>query len=130
MKGITVFDNSDHFREWTKLADAIAEHGPTACTNDPDGFFPDTHRPNISESIKQACAECPIRLQCGEYGIFWEPNHGVWGGLSAAERRKMRVKMGVTTSAPNTPRASLLHDQPSSSPRHELSEEEWPSHQA
>ena len=125
MKGNAVFDNKDHFREWMKLADAIEQEGPTACTNDPEAFFPETHNPNVSASIKQACAECPIRLQCGEYGIYWEPNHGIWGGLSATQRRKMRGTMGVTTSAPSNPKAWLLNDQPSSLPRHELSEEEW-----
>lgn len=109
-----MFNNADHFKEWKKLADAIEEHGPTACTNDPDGFFPHNETIPDANTIIRACKECPIRLQCGEYGIFWEPNHGIWGGLTVKERRVMRKKMQIVTFAPNSLIASLKHDQPSS----------------
>lgn len=119
-----MFTNKDHQQQWLKLAEAIEDAGQVACTNDPDGFFPENNAPHVSASIKQACAECPIRLQCAEYGIWWEPNHGIWGGLAPRQRKEMRAKMRVTTSAPSNPKAWLSPDQSSSLPHHELFEEE------
>src|SRR5699024_3664991 len=39
---------------------------------------------------KAVCAGCPVLAQCREYGMT-EP-HGVWGGLSAGERREIRAR--------------------------------------
>jgi len=66
-----------------------------ACAEvDPDLHFPSgEHGPANMRQIWQAkavCASCPVMGQCREYGMT-EP-HGVWGGLSAGERREIRAR--------------------------------------
>jgi WhiB family redox-sensing transcriptional regulator len=38
---------------------------------------------------KDICAECPMIAACREYALKHE-NNGVWGGLSAKERKELR----------------------------------------
>lgn len=45
-------------------------------------FFPETHTP---KAAKQACAACPVNLECLIYAIEYEM-HGVWGGTSHRNR--------------------------------------------
>ena len=55
-----------------------------------DGWFPEK-----GESIAQVraiCAECPARLPCLQWAIDHEEQHGIWGGLSLAERRRLHKR--------------------------------------
>ena len=54
---------------------------------DPDAFTPDPGDPVWM--AKQVCAECPIREECLAYAVERREPSGVWGGLSARERKKL-----------------------------------------
>lgn len=60
-----------------------------ACRDtDPGLFFPD-----LGESAAEAkavCAACPVASECLAYAVSVPERHGVFGGLSAKERRGMR----------------------------------------
>lgn len=60
-----------------------------ACRQMPTSLFFKGRYESHAE-IKAICAECPVREQCLEYGID-EP-YGMWGGMSAKQRRKLRVQ--------------------------------------
>ena len=65
--------------------------GTEACLDveDPDLFFSDF---GLDIALaKDICAECPMLQSCRNYAMKHE-NHGVWGGLSADERFKLRGK--------------------------------------
>ena len=90
-----MFSDSTQFRDWSKLQQARdnADEDPQ-CYNFPDAFFPEKGgSAQVVELTwaKQTCAACPLQAICGEYGVKWE-RHGVWGGLSAVERREIRRK--------------------------------------
>jgi WhiB family redox-sensing transcriptional regulator len=53
----------------------------------PDAFFPDKHE--SAKTAKQICAACTVREQCLDYAITNGEGVGVWGGLSASERRRI-----------------------------------------
>ena len=64
---------------------------------DPDEWFPltaDVGRARVQAARAIAiCAECPVRADCLELSLrhsFGIGAHGVWGGLVAGERRKLR----------------------------------------
>jgi len=43
----------------------------------------------VDPRLKQACARCPVRVECLEHALeHWE--HGWWGGTSEDDRREMR----------------------------------------
>lgn len=55
---------------------------------DPELFFPDAG--NSATAAKAICSACPVREPCLAYAMSITDLHGVWGGLSAKERRERR----------------------------------------
>lgn len=51
-------------------------------------FFPEQHDTRTTVTAKQICATCPVQPQCLAEGLMEE--HGVWGGTTELERRKIR----------------------------------------
>ena len=41
------------------------------------------------EVAKKVCHECPVRTTCLEYALENRIDHGVWGGCSERERRRI-----------------------------------------
>ena len=64
--------------EWTLRANCAG--------TDPEAFFPEQGASN--KLAKRVCANCPVRAECLEYGAA--EHFGIWGGLSAHERRPGR----------------------------------------
>ena len=63
-----------------------------ACWNHPtpDLWFPDKGDNVSSRVAKQICAECPVLSTCRQYSLDTRQGYGIWGGLSADDRRKLR----------------------------------------
>lgn len=68
-------------------------HAGAACRRDEAGlFFAPSKEPTASrlareEAAKRVCARCPVLLECREHALLQPEPYGVWGGLTAAERR-------------------------------------------
>ena len=66
-----------------------------ACTNqDTELFFtPDSNAPGAQvenlETIRKICAGCPVLNECFEHSVKHE-QFGVWAGLTASERARIR----------------------------------------
>jgi WhiB family redox-sensing transcriptional regulator len=41
------------------------------------------------EVARRYCAVCPVKLQCLAYALEHHIDHGVWGGASERERRRI-----------------------------------------
>jgi WhiB family redox-sensing transcriptional regulator len=63
-----------------------------ACRQVPGvNFFAEGKHPSgiaETEGAKAVCKRCPVRLSCLDAGL--DEEWGVWGGLAAAERRRLR----------------------------------------
>ena len=54
---------------------------------DPAVFFPND---GVGVQVAQRiCADCPERIPCLEYALVNRIDHGVWGGTSERERRRI-----------------------------------------
>jgi WhiB family transcriptional regulator, redox-sensing transcriptional regulator len=73
---------------------------------DPAIFFPSD---GIGvQAAQRICAECPVRVACLEYALTDRVDHGVWGGTSERERRRMvrhrrllRLQPSVVATVPD-----------------------------
>lgn len=53
----------------------------------PAVFFP--HDGVGVDIARRICAECPVKSPCLEYALSNHIDHGVWGGASERERRRI-----------------------------------------
>ena len=61
---------------------------------DPGEFFPSD---GVGVDARRVCDDCPVRPECLEYALTYRVDHGVWGGASERERRRiLRRRRGVT----------------------------------
>jgi len=51
-------------------------------------FFPE--RGDSTEPAKAVCARCLVRAECLAYALAEHIQHGIWGGTSERERRRLR----------------------------------------
>lgn len=75
---------------------------------DPDLFFPIGYTGPTLEQIDEAkavCRRCPVVEQCLDWAVKAGQAEGIWGGVTASERRALRrreacqAKDTVTTAA-------------------------------
>jgi hypothetical protein len=59
---------------------------------DPDRFFPTGPPP---QELLDECTPCPFLEECSAYAIEHDVS-GVWGGLGAGDRRRLRKERGIT----------------------------------
>lgn len=59
---------------------------------DRDAFYPEhKNEPKAATArAKRVCAPCPVRSECRAWGDLISPDWGIFGGLTAAERRARR----------------------------------------
>jgi WhiB family redox-sensing transcriptional regulator len=64
---------------------------------------PSTFFPSDGVGVQEAqriCAECPVAGACLEYALAERVDHGVWGGKSERERRRIlrRRRVGLSVA--------------------------------
>jgi WhiB family redox-sensing transcriptional regulator len=54
----------------------------------PEVFFP---RDGVGViTTRKICDDCPVEMECLEYALENHVDHGIWGGKSERERRRLR----------------------------------------
>jgi len=62
----------------------------------PDTFFPSD---GVGvEVARRVCADCPVKEPCLEYAMVNHIDHGVWGGTSERERRRIARHRRLTAA--------------------------------
>jgi len=71
---------------------------PSCATVGGDYWFPDKESGGINQTeakiAKTICGSCIHKRECAEWGIRNE-QHGIWGGLSDLDRRRIRRERGL-----------------------------------
>lgn len=60
---------------------------------DPELFFVDTKHADDVNAAKAICWNCPVRGDCLAWAVATGQDHGIWGGQTPTERK--RVKDGA-----------------------------------
>lgn len=73
----------------------VSWRADAACSGvDSDVFFPASEEDEQAVAqAKAICAECPVREACLQYALATNQSAGVWGGLDAGDRRRMRRRI-------------------------------------
>tara|TARA_B110000459_G_scaffold81883_1_gene92069 strand:- start:1290 stop:1607 length:318 start_codon:yes stop_codon:yes gene_type:complete len=94
---LPIFNSTEKMRACLDLADMVAEAGidHIPCAQAPDLFFPEIENVKFSaqSSVRMAvnaCKKaCPLIVECGSYALKYREEHGVWGGMSAVDRKRI-----------------------------------------
>jgi WhiB family redox-sensing transcriptional regulator len=71
--------------EWMKLA--------RCKETDPEVFFPERGDSTLDTlAAKRICFGCEVRVECLQYAIDNDEQHGIWGGLNERSRSKLQGK--------------------------------------
>lgn len=63
----------------------------------PAVFFPSD---GVGVDVARAiCADCPVKAPCLEYALAHRVDHGVWGGCSERERRRIARQRRIAAGA-------------------------------
>ena len=69
-------------------------HADAACASYPaEMFFPANDAPPAAKAAKLICAACPVREECLTFALETAQAEGVWGGMDAGERRRLRRRI-------------------------------------
>lgn len=82
-------------------------HGPRASISgwrkhaschglDTELFFPETAAD--ADAPKRVCAHCPVRTECLRWALAHDEPHGIWGGLTTAERHRLQLRDRYSTT--------------------------------
>lgn len=52
-------------------------------------FYPPPDDDSLAAAAKEICSGCPVRKPCLEFALSTREKHGVWGGLTERERRRV-----------------------------------------
>lgn len=72
---------------------------------DNDLFYPE--KGGSTRPAKSLCERCEVRQQCLDFAVANDERHGIWGGLSERERRRLRAAKKAPTSPPEPQRRDL-----------------------
>lgn len=56
---------------------------------DPELFFPTPEHSRVADA-KKICDACDVTAKCLAYALAHNMNTGIWGGLSAIERARLK----------------------------------------
>ena len=105
------FPSRDSARRTSPVADAAASPGRPSdedsttswmtggnCRNYPPAVFFPSDGVGVDRARK-ICTDCPVVDQCLEYALDQRIEHGVWGGCSERERRRILKRRRVNDSS-------------------------------
>ncbi len=68
------------------------------CANVPPSTFFPSDGAGV-EVARKICASCPVQAECLEHALAQRIDHGVWGGCSERERRRILKRRRVARAS-------------------------------
>lgn len=80
------------FTKWSELPLAHWMDRAACKGKDPATFFPPNGHNLLTRPAFETCNSCPVQLECLNYALDHNIDHGIWGGTS--ERERVRIRRG------------------------------------
>lgn len=74
---------------------------------DADLFFSGKGETEKTKKAKSICAACLVQVQCLDFAVETVQRWGIWGGMTERQRRKVRRKRALVTTATTATGARL-----------------------
>lgn len=71
--------------------------GALCSQTDPEAFFPE--KGGSTREAKAVCSGCMVQAECLDYALEHHIRHGIWGGMSERDRRRLERAASGTGSA-------------------------------
>lgn len=72
--------------QWEALGEALSDlPTPVPCQSPDRDLW--AGNPASQRRAAARCLDCPVMIACGDYAVAAGERHGVWGGLTAGERK-------------------------------------------
>lgn len=55
--------------------------------------------PEAQDEAKAVCRRCPVRRRCLDEALDRNEKHGIWGGLTPEERKRLKRRLARTAAA-------------------------------
>lgn len=82
---------------WTVDAACQGLAGPVVDPWNPDDTLPAAKQAELYALARTICATCPVRLACARDALERGEQHGMWGGLTPDERRRIARRHAYPT---------------------------------
>ena len=69
-----------------------------SCADKPPAFFFPSDGVGV-EVARRVCASCPVQAPCLDYALDNRIDHGVWGGTSERQRRRILKSRRIDVTA-------------------------------
>ena len=69
-----------------------------SCRHYPPGAFFPSDGVGV-DAARAICGSCPVKAECLEYALDAKIDHGVWGGCSERERRRILKRRRAEAAA-------------------------------
>ncbi len=63
-------------------------HRALCAETSPDDWYPEAHDHGAAQRAKRICRRCPALDECLEWALTRPEQEGIWGGMSAEERKE------------------------------------------
>ncbi|MFC5281340.1 WhiB family transcriptional regulator [Arcanobacterium canis] len=75
------YGTTDKVEDLSWMEDALCAQ------TDPDIFYPE--KGGSTAPATSICRNCPVQAQCLDYAVTNDIRHGIWGGTSDNDRKRM-----------------------------------------
>lgn len=82
------------FNQFFMAATPSFPNAACADTTNPDLFFPDTKDElnKVLPTVRETCGSCVHQLECLKFALDEGIEHGIWGGMTPAERKRIQPR--------------------------------------
>ena len=76
--------------DFIRLADMAERLSPPCRSVPAEMMFPERGNTLAAKQAKKVCGDCPMIAECLQVALDENITHGIWGGTTEGERRRIR----------------------------------------
>ncbi len=91
-----------------EMRDRVVTESLCAGVGDPDLFFPEKGRTDVTVAAIQVCLRCPVRTECLALALRRDERHGIFGGTTPRDRQALIEVIKTRINVSQVPNKAAL----------------------